>query len=81
MYVRHTCFEYSVHNLYIEKGRPIGIARNNRLYVNVVVEECIEDEYHFILVYPSYLELNNVCQVFTPIQRKTITEHNGKSTI
>ena len=81
MNVRHTCtqpcFEYSVHNLYIEKGRHIGIARNNRLYVNVVVKECIEEEYHFILVYTSYLDLNNV----TPNQRKTITEHNGKSTI
>ena len=42
--------------LFIEKGRHSGIARYNRL-CKCCSRNDIEDEYHFILVCPCYLDL------------------------
>ena len=46
-------FRISAHKLYIEKG----IARDNIL-CKCCSRNDIEDEYHFILVCPCYLEIN-----------------------
>ena len=51
-----TMFRISAHKLSIEKGRHSGIARDNRL-CKCCSRNDIEDEYHFILVCPCYLDL------------------------
>ena len=51
-------FRISAHKLFIEKGLHSGITRDNRL-CKCCSRTCndIEDEYHFILVCPYYLDL------------------------
>ena len=49
-------FRISAHKLFIEKGRHNGIARYNILF-KCCSRNVIEDEYHFILVCPCYLDL------------------------
>jgi hypothetical protein len=45
-------YRLSSHTLEFEQGRLNNIPRNERKCKLCL--ECIEDEYHFILVYPSY---------------------------
>ena len=49
-------FRCSSHNLMVEKGRFDDIERRNRLceFCNM---NCIEDEFHFLLVCPLYRDL------------------------
>ena len=49
-------FRCSAHNLMIEQGRFINVERSYRIcqFCNM---NCIEDEYHFLLVCPVYRDL------------------------
>ena len=49
-------FRCSAHNLMIEQGRFINVERSNRIcqFCNM---NCIEDEYHFLLICPVYRDL------------------------
>ena len=56
-FLRHIAmFRVSAHNLYIERGRHSGKARNNRI-CKCCSRNGIEDEYHFILVCPCFSEV------------------------
>ena len=48
----------SSHNLFIETGRHNNIARNQRKYSKCRLNE-IQDENHFILVCPYFIDLRN----------------------
>ena len=48
----------SSHNLFIETGRHMNIARNQRKCSKCRLNE-IQDEYHFILVCPYFIDLRN----------------------
>ena len=51
-------FRCSAHNLMVEQGRFINVGRCNRIcqFCNM---NCIEDEYHFLLVCPVYRDLRH----------------------
>ena len=49
----------SSHSLMIESGRHNGIARENRR-CSLCNENDIEDEYHFVLICPTYNELRSM---------------------
>jgi len=51
-----TKFRLSVHSLEIETGRHSNISRENRLCTKCNLR-MIENEYHFILVCPLYIEI------------------------
>ena len=50
-------FRSSSHNLMIEKGRHLGIPREERYCA--YCKNIIEDEYHFVIICPLYTELRN----------------------
>ena len=50
-------FRFSGHNLMIEKGRHYSILLEDRNCV--YCEECLEDEFHFVLICPLYSEVRS----------------------
>ncbi|MGI9312379.1 MAG: hypothetical protein ACR2O9_02440 [Alphaproteobacteria bacterium] len=60
-YRRSLCnFRISSHNLNIETGRWNNIPRNLRLCTCCNLNE-VEDEYHFLLICPTYFNLRQTC--------------------
>lgn len=53
-------FRCSAHNLLIEEGRHRNIDRNQRMCTKCNMN-CIETEYHFLLVCPFYRDVRNNC--------------------
>ena len=53
-----TQFRISAHNLTIETGRHLNVARENRV-CTLCNMRCIESEYHMLLVCPTYRDLRN----------------------
>lgn len=76
-------FRCSAHHLNIEEGRYINLERNKRL-CNKCNMNCLESEYHFLMVCPFYRDLRAEClpryYCSWPTHRKFINILTSKQT-